>query len=273
MIDSPFSVSFYADEQDALDASDLTWPGKVPRQDPAQPQQHQDITILQSQIAKNNEKLDFLTSMLNECEAVNEAIEAEKMQLINELAQARKTIEEQPAAASSTPPRRFSLFGSGAPTSNGGSGSMQLLVNTNARLSSELDRLEIANNCLRKTFQSYIKRRNDSADKELLEKLKRENEQLRQELESSQEKVETSERTFETCASTHVEEPQEDAHDTASEAPRIFSKHRELMMRMFESNKKVTKEANSKSSSELLVEFGETSRRRRGFFRTRRTSL
>eukprot|EP00579_Thalassiosira_antarctica_P031480 CAMPEP_0202032978 /NCGR_PEP_ID=MMETSP0905-20130828/65809_1 /ASSEMBLY_ACC=CAM_ASM_000554 /TAXON_ID=420261 /ORGANISM="Thalassiosira antarctica, Strain CCMP982" /LENGTH=388 /DNA_ID=CAMNT_0048596861 /DNA_START=68 /DNA_END=1234 /DNA_ORIENTATION=- len=93
---------------------------------------------------RQQEKLDKLSSNLSQCEVENEALKAENAILVDELA---LTTQEQSTT-------RRGWFSKGA---NGNGGSMQLLVDTNAKLMMDNARLQFVIDATRKSFQSYIK--------------------------------------------------------------------------------------------------------------------
>jgi len=85
----------------------------------------QELLDLKLQIARQQEKLDILSSKLSKCEVENEALKAEKAVLVDELALAHGATQEQPQLI--TRRRQFSKAGDSG-------GSMQLLIDTNSKL-------------------------------------------------------------------------------------------------------------------------------------------
>ena len=159
---------------------------------PLMENQQQELIDLKLQIAKQKEELDILSLRLSQYEVENEAIKAEKTCLIDELALSTNAIEERSVSPAT---RRFSRRGFGTePNANAG-GSMQMLLDKNARLMTDNSRLQVSVTGMQKSFQSYIKvcLRSSRANKETIETLQQENEVMRQQLDLSEGKPKLSE--------------------------------------------------------------------------------
>mmetsp|Transcript_6656 Transcript_6656/g.12813 ORF Transcript_6656/g.12813 Transcript_6656/m.12813 type:complete len:290 (-) Transcript_6656:11-880(-) len=133
------------------------------------------ILHLERKVAKQKEKLDILSTKLRQSNAEKDVLKAEKASLIDELALAREADESQSNASSKKGfTRRLSLP---AFTSGGNcGGSMQMLLDTNAKLMTENARLQVSEESIRKSFQSHVRYCN---------RLHQRNEMLQQQLSAS----------------------------------------------------------------------------------------
>ena len=120
-----------------------------------------EIIKLKLQLARQQEKLDMQSSQLRRTQAECEALKTENASLLNELAAAGIREEEQQSASSTSdgasssrwfPKRRGST---NSPASCHG-GSMQLLLDTNAKLMMDNKRLKAECTNIRQSFQQYI---------------------------------------------------------------------------------------------------------------------
>eukprot|EP00579_Thalassiosira_antarctica_P006649 CAMPEP_0201881658 /NCGR_PEP_ID=MMETSP0902-20130614/11901_1 /ASSEMBLY_ACC=CAM_ASM_000551 /TAXON_ID=420261 /ORGANISM="Thalassiosira antarctica, Strain CCMP982" /LENGTH=470 /DNA_ID=CAMNT_0048409921 /DNA_START=160 /DNA_END=1572 /DNA_ORIENTATION=+ len=169
---------------------------------PLQEKQRQELIHLKLRIAQQKEKLGILSSKLSQSQVENEVLKAEKTAFIDELAFAMRDPTAERSISSSTA-GGFSIrgrFGIGA--NNGNGGSMKMLLDTNAKLMTEIARLQVSEDGIRKSFQSYIKdrlRSSSDTDMQTIKTLQRENELLQQRLSASEKsKLEFSERTAKT---------------------------------------------------------------------------
>lgn len=141
--------------------------------------------IEKRELRELKEKLDILSSRLIQCETENEVLQAEKAVLVDEMALSQ---QQRQQSSSSQPTMRRSWFSTkaGVGDMNINGGSMQLLVDTNARLMLDNAKLEVMVDAIRKSFESYIKdsRRNSAENKAKIKSLLR---------------LSMSERTRETC--------------------------------------------------------------------------
>jgi len=159
----------------------------------------QELLHLKLQIAKHKKMLHLLSTKLTKSQVENESLKVEKVSLVNELSLARDVIERDVVVAvnnddveeqSTSMYGRFSLRGVGDNnnTNYGRGGSMQMLLDRNARLMAENARLQVSQDDVRKSFRSHIKftRSISRADKEAVADLKRENGTLRKSLRQQQ---------------------------------------------------------------------------------------
>lgn len=128
------------------------------RKIPSTIENYQEITNLKLQIAKQQEKLNNLSSKLCQCQDENEALKKEKAVLVDAL------IENQPGTDGRKP--------------------MQFLVNANTKLIADNARLQVVLDVMRKSFKKHIDgiRKSDDKVRPVSTILQRENEPLRQQL-------------------------------------------------------------------------------------------
>ena len=182
-------------------------------------EKEQELIALKLQLAKQEEKIDILSSRLSSrCQVENKYVGEKK----NETAPATITmardtsLESIDKAPKRQPPRRimerrFSLSNIGAGLNNsfnrgGGpgtlnssfssalsntNGSMQMLIDANGKLMQDNKRLEVSVDGLRRSFQSYIKLASQSerSDKEAIDRLQREVKTLQCQLDLSETSV------------------------------------------------------------------------------------
>jgi len=145
---------------------------------------HPSRRIEKRELRELKEKLDILSSRLIQYEAENEVLQAEKAVLVNEAAlstiSSYNNEQQQRQSSSSQPTTRRSWFSTKAGVgdmnnSNNNGGSMQLLVDTNARLMLDNARLEVMVDAIRKSFESHVKdsRRNSAEEKATIKSLLR----------------------------------------------------------------------------------------------------
>eukprot|EP00579_Thalassiosira_antarctica_P007423 CAMPEP_0201886386 /NCGR_PEP_ID=MMETSP0902-20130614/21923_1 /ASSEMBLY_ACC=CAM_ASM_000551 /TAXON_ID=420261 /ORGANISM="Thalassiosira antarctica, Strain CCMP982" /LENGTH=356 /DNA_ID=CAMNT_0048415947 /DNA_START=56 /DNA_END=1127 /DNA_ORIENTATION=- len=129
------------------------------RKIPSNIENHQEINILKLQIAKQQEKLNNLSSKLRQCQDENEALKKEKAVLVDALVD-----ENQPGVDGGKP--------------------MQFLVNANTKLIADNARLQVVLDVMRKSFKKHIEsiRKSDEKVRPASTILQRENELLRQQL-------------------------------------------------------------------------------------------
>lgn len=133
------------------------------------------ILHLERKGAKQKEKLDILSTTLRQSNAEKDVLKAEKASLIDELALARETDESQSNSSSKKGfTRRLSIPGFTSGGNRGGS--MQMLLDTNAKLMNENARLQVSEESIRKSFQSHVRYCN---------RLHQRNEMLQQQLSAS----------------------------------------------------------------------------------------
>jgi hypothetical protein len=137
-------------------------------------EQDRELIKLKLQIARQQEHVDIIASKLSKCEVENEVLQSEKATLVDELA--RETHELPPTA-----PRGGGWLFSKSSSANN-LGSMQMLVDNNAKLMMENARVQVLVDIMRKSFQTYIKdsRRTSERDQQTIKALQQENELLQQ---------------------------------------------------------------------------------------------
>ena len=261
---------------------------------------HQELIDLKLQVAKQREQIDILSSKLSTSQVVNEVAKAENATLVDEITQARDFIETNSISKRFNP---FSSIKSAPPVNNGGS--MQMLIDTNTRLTIDNSRLEASVDAIRNSFQGYIKfvQRSSRADKESIDLLARENEELQMELNIPKNKNKKNEVHMSDCISktslesedviaveenSHQEEtPQEHAEPAATALQDTRLMNRFGIPEIKTSNNSVTERGEDnedeylprRRSEGLLVDFGtrprqqkEQNRRRVGRVNGRRWS-
>eukprot|EP00585_Thalassiosira_rotula_P010378 CAMPEP_0196148886 /NCGR_PEP_ID=MMETSP0910-20130528/28629_1 /TAXON_ID=49265 /ORGANISM="Thalassiosira rotula, Strain GSO102" /LENGTH=360 /DNA_ID=CAMNT_0041411683 /DNA_START=53 /DNA_END=1135 /DNA_ORIENTATION=+ len=126
------------------------------------PQKHEHLE-LKLQIARQQEKLDILSSKLSQMEVENEALKSEKAGLVDELILAH---QKQP----------ISIHELSSGEANANAGPIKLLIDVNANLMKENARLHAVADITRKSFQTHIKDSRISSDKKkkTIEMLQRE---------------------------------------------------------------------------------------------------
>ena len=124
----------------------------------------------------NIKNLSTQSCELRQSQAENEALKAEKTYLIDELEIARDANEER-SFSSLTWGFSMQGFGIGVGVNVNG-GSMQMLLDTNAKVMTENTRLQVTDDIFWKSFQSHTRfsLRSSRADREMIETLRRENE-------------------------------------------------------------------------------------------------
>lgn len=182
-------------------------------------EKEQELIALKLQLAKQEEKIDILSSRLSSrCQVENKyAGEKTDETAPATITMARDTsLESIDEAPKRQPPRRimerrFSLSNIGAGLNNsfnrgGGpgtlnssfssalsntNGSMQMLIDANGKLMQDNKRLEVSVDGLRRSFQSYIKLASQSerSDKEAIDRLQREVKTLQCQLDLSETSV------------------------------------------------------------------------------------
>mmetsp|Transcript_5310 Transcript_5310/g.9742 ORF Transcript_5310/g.9742 Transcript_5310/m.9742 type:complete len:411 (-) Transcript_5310:116-1348(-) len=157
---------------------------------------------MKMQVARQQEKIDILLAKLSQYDVENKALKAEKAVLIDKLALFSHQDQEEPIA------RRGSWF-SKASNSNGGS--MQLLVDTNAKLMKENARKQVMVDVIQRSFQTFIKDSVKRSDKDELtiKALREENKNLLKRLSISENNLalSTSERSGKTCTESSINTP------------------------------------------------------------------
>ena len=182
-------------------------------------EKEQELIALKLQLAKQEEKIDILSSRLSSrCQLENKYVgEKTDETAPATITMARDTsLESIDEAPKRQPPRRimerrFSLSNIGAGLNNsfnrgGGpgtlnssfssalsntNGSMQMLIDANGKLMQDNKRLEVSVDGLRRSFQSYIKLASQSerSDKEAIDRLQREVKTLQCQLDLSETSV------------------------------------------------------------------------------------
>ena len=182
-------------------------------------EKEQELIALKLQLAKQEEKIDILSSRLSSRCQVENKYDGEKTDETAPatITMARDTsLESIDEAPKRQPPRRimerrFSLSNIGAGLNNsfnrgGGpgtlnssfssalsntNGSMQMLIDANGKLMQDNKRLEVSVDGLRRSFQSYIKLASQSerSDKEAIDRLQREVKTLQCQLDLSETSV------------------------------------------------------------------------------------
>lgn len=183
----PFSIRFAPDGRDGDDHSELTGPrsfGDHWQDDdsllggmaadpyyyhnfggivPSSPEKR-DMFDLKIQLARQQEKLESLSSKLRQCEVENESLEAEKAALVDELALA---IEKQTPTKREERPTFESEI-------NDNAGPIRLLVDYNAALTMENARLQAIVDVTRKSLKAHVQesRRRRDEDEKTIEALR-----------------------------------------------------------------------------------------------------
>jgi len=245
--------------------------GADPYLDGSHPSQteKQELLDLKLRIIRQQEKLDILSSKLSQCEAENEALKAEKAVLVDELARAHGATQEQHIT------RRgwFSNAGDNV-------GSMQLLIDTNSKPMTDKARLQVMVDVLRKPFQIIKDSRRGTA-KIILESSFTDKNQEELPIDSSQHSIQDSiltnslnlipeQEKFGTSGDDCIIEDDNgviskraacERRAARERAVHINSMLRESMLSK-ELKKTFDKGAACCKPADLLVEFGETERRR-----------
>ena len=157
----PLSVRLFNQHQiENDDCSELTFVDNPPQEESKKKEARQ-VIDLKMKLAQQQERLDALTSKLNQYQAENEALTTEKMTLVDELV--THTRQEQPI-------KRRRWFSARE------KGSLQMLLDANAKLMMDNERLQTMNCVLRKSFETHIDdtRRSSILEKETIERLQRE---------------------------------------------------------------------------------------------------
>mmetsp|Transcript_17315 Transcript_17315/g.31290 ORF Transcript_17315/g.31290 Transcript_17315/m.31290 type:complete len:357 (-) Transcript_17315:99-1169(-) len=116
----------------------------------------QDQLDLKLRILRQQEKLDLVLSKLSKFEAENETLNAENTALVDKLAHSNSKHSIS----------RSTWFSKADNNSNNNGGSMQLLLDTNAKLMMDNARLQVMVGTLKRSFQSYIEDNRRDHDKE-----------------------------------------------------------------------------------------------------------
>ena len=157
---TPLSISLCNQHQiENDDCSELTFVDNPPPE--SKKKEARQVIDLKMKLAQQQERLDALTSKLNQYQAENEALTTEKMTLVDELV--THTRQEQPI-------KRRRWFSARE------KGSLQMLLDANAKLMMDNERLQTMNCVLRKSFETHIDdtRRSSILEKETIERLQRE---------------------------------------------------------------------------------------------------
>ena len=194
---APSSICFTHEDQVDLDRSELSWPWdgedktslyRIEYQSASKSrspssnergdeggEDRREMVELKLQLARQQEELDALRATCGRYRVENEALRTEREALTDELALLRTEKVGHPI------PRRAPWFFKQDRHQEASGGSMQLLVDANSRLMTDNAKLQVSVDGLRKSLRNYIKFSQKSclADKEAIEKLKRENRLLR----------------------------------------------------------------------------------------------
>jgi len=131
----------------------------------------QDNLELKLQMVRQKQEIDLLSSRLRQCKVENEALHAENAVLVDKLV---FSAQEPP-----NPELRWSSKGRARSDSGG---SMQLLIDKNAKLMTDNNRLQVTAGVVHKSFQNFIKdsQRSKDEDRQTMQALQQENEQLKE---------------------------------------------------------------------------------------------
>lgn len=166
--DTPLvSVSFsHADNHDGSDDA-LSNANCALMSDPYR----QENLELKLQMVRQKQEIDLLSSRLRQCKVENEALHAENAVLVDKLV---FSAQEPP-----NPELRWSSKGRARSDSGG---SMQLLIDKNAKLMTDNNRLQVTAGVVHKSFQNFIKdsQRSKDEDRQTMQALQQENEQLKE---------------------------------------------------------------------------------------------
>mmetsp|Transcript_34094 Transcript_34094/g.71758 ORF Transcript_34094/g.71758 Transcript_34094/m.71758 type:complete len:513 (+) Transcript_34094:17-1555(+) len=191
-----FSISGAQDRKQPAHPSSVYQPARASRSVSQLDQKHEFVN-LKLQIAKQKEKLDILSAKLRQSQAEVEALKAERLSLIDQLALARDGGSSHDSEHSASLSMRRLNFAAHS------GGSMQMILDMNSKLMAENDRLQIFEDGIRKSFESHVRfnLRSSQADKEKIKALQRKVEQLRQNrspIESTKKHLDLSDHTNKT---------------------------------------------------------------------------